>query len=265
MEERKNATKKGNQSINHCFDILEMLIDSDQPLSLNDIAQKLEMSVSSVHSLLHTMIKRGYVDHLGPRQGYVLGPSLMNLCMTLSIESQLASIANPVILQLREDCDNETSYLGFFTNFSVNTIILHKSPKLLGLGSSPIRSGGLHASSMGKCMLAFMSPREYKKWRDMTPVLPAFTPNTITSHEELEAELAVIREQGYAENRAENEEGVYTLACPIFNSVGKAIASAAIGIPEVRYTEEKKQQFIAAVMKHADFISKQIGYYENIG
>jgi DNA-binding IclR family transcriptional regulator len=174
----------------------------------------------------------------------------------------LVSIAKPLIDQLSVDCDNETSYLGYFQNFKINTLILQKSPKMLGLGSSVSDHTVIHTSSMGKCMLAFMSPGEYKKWRDMTPTLKRLTDNTITSFDALEEELAVIREQGYSENRSENEEGIYTMACPIFNNVGKAIACAAIGIPQIRYTEEKKRKFILEVMKQAESISSQIGYFE---
>lgn len=262
MESKKQSVK-GNQSIHHCFDILEIFTQTNEPYNIKDIAEKLKMSLSSVHSLLRTMIDRGYIAHLGPRHGYVLGPSLMNLCMTMSTENQLIGIAKPIIEQLSMDCDNETSYLGYFQNFSVNTLILQKSPKLLGLGSSIIDSAILHASSMGKSMLAFMSPREYKKWRGMTPTLKRLTDHTITSFHVLEEQLALIRECGYSENWQENEEGIYTIACPIFNNVGKAIACAAIGIPLSRYTEEKKRKIIFEVLNQAEFISRQLGFYDS--
>jgi IclR family KDG regulon transcriptional repressor len=260
--ESKNQFVKGNQSIHHCFDILEMFIQTNEPIHIKNIAERLGMSLSSVHALLRTMIDRGYIAHLAPRQGYVLGPSLINICMTISTENQLVSIAKPIIEQLSADCDNETSYLGYYQNFSVNILILQQSPKLLGLKGSNIESTGLHANSMGKSMLAFMSPREYKKWKEMNLSLKKLTEHTITSFGILEEELTLIREQGYSENNQENEEGVYTMACPIFNNVGKAIACAAIGIPLLRYTEEKKQKFIFEVSKQAEFISGQLGFFD---
>lgn len=263
LPSRKSANIGGNQSIHRSFDILEMLVDRGKPITIKEIAVELEMSISAVHSLLKAMVARGYVAHLAPRQGYIPGPSLSNLSMKLSREQQLLALVKPVVDQLNRDCDDETSYLGYFQDLSVQHLYTKISSRLLSVGRTQINRQKLHMASMGKVLLAHLSPKEYAAWRADTPRLTRGTVHSITDFERLVKELAGIRESGYAINDQESEEGAYTIAVPIFNHVGRAVASIAIGMPVIRFSEEKKERYIRQLRQHSVAVSSSLGFADN--
>ncbi len=256
----KHDTSEGNQSIHRSLNIIEMLMGAPEPLLIKEISDRLGTSLSVTHSVIKTLISRGYVSHTGPRKGYVIGPMISNLCKQMSSEQQLLDISRPLLKELTESCDQETTNLGYFFDFSVEILLTHLSSKQLSLGLPPRNSTNLHATSIGKLLLAYMSPKEYLKWKTMNSKLLPDTDKTITDHAELEKHLDIIRERGYSENIEESEEGVYLIASPIFNYNGKIVAGIGVGLPISRYSEEKKARYVEEVMKAARHISKKLGH-----
>ena len=63
---------------------------------------------------------------------------------------------------------------------------------------------------------------------------PGRTEHSITSVPELRRELEAIRRQGYAENRQESELGVVSVAAPIRDGSGRAVASLNLAGPSER-------------------------------
>jgi len=67
---------------------------------------------------------------------------------------------------------------------------------------------------------------------DHEPPLAPFTDHTILTSEQLHAELALIRENGYAVDREEHEYGINCLAIPLFLT-SKTLPDGAISITAV--------------------------------
>jgi len=85
----------------------------------------------------------------------------------------------------------------------------------------------LHSTAVGKEMLAFQSPEEIERLlKDYQ--FTQHTANTITDKEILLRELKKVRQQGYAVDNQENEQGVRCIAVPIRNFDNKVIAAISI-------------------------------------
>jgi len=86
----------------------------------------------------------------------------------------------------------------------------------------------LHCSALGKVLLAFgaatMPAEPYE----------ARTERTITTRAALEAELAVVRDRGYAVTDEELEPGLVAVAAPVFAGGRVAIASISVSAPASR-------------------------------
>jgi DNA-binding IclR family transcriptional regulator len=65
------------------------------------------------------------------------------------------------------------------------------------------------------------------------------TENTITDVGDLRAELARVREEGYATNWEESREGINAVAVPIQKPDGTVIAAVGVLGPTYRFTREK--------------------------
>lgn len=252
--------RSGNQSIHHCLNLFEMLVRSEHPLKITEIADRLGLSLSPVHHLLRALLDRGYVTHLGARKGYVMGPSFTNLYTHLTAELHLANLAKPHLEQLNAECDDETCYLGFLHRYYVESLHTVLSSKLLSLGRTKTKQHHLHAIAQGKVLLSSLSEKEYAQWKQDTGTLRPVTPLTIRHFKQLDKEIEEVRRNGYAENVQESEEGVYVAACPIFNFQGRAIAVMAVGLPIQRLTAEKRLEYLNRLQRKSALLSQQLGY-----
>jgi DNA-binding IclR family transcriptional regulator len=101
-----------------------------------------------------------------------------------------------------------------------------------------------HCSASGKIFLAFHGP----SWDQATSrPLKRYTPNTISSVRALEKEVSNVRNQGFAMNSAEWEDGVGGIAAPVFRANGDVVAAIGLVLPLIRYPEGDFSRLIEMV------------------
>jgi DNA-binding IclR family transcriptional regulator len=116
-----------------------------------------------------------------------------------------------------------------------------------------------HVTSVGKTLLANLTEKELNNYFTTTKELKKYTKNTITDIENLKEYLKQVREQGYALDNEEVEEGLVCVAAPIFDLNKRAIAAISISGPEFRMKPDF-QKYIPHAKDTAAAISRQIGY-----
>jgi DNA-binding IclR family transcriptional regulator len=106
-----------------------------------------------------------------------------------------------------------------------------------------------HATALGKALLAARPADELDAL--LPGPLPALTPHTITDRTALHAELATIRDRGYAVDREENTEGIVCVArvVPLRDPATDAIS---LSIPRARVTESTVDEVAAALADAVD-------------
>lgn len=108
----------------------------------------------------------------------------------------------------------------------------------------------LHCSAAGKVILAHL-PRERVErildWRG----LPAQTENTITDRKELFAELASVREEGFAYDRQEFRKGLTSVSVPIRTDEGSVLGGLSIAGPNRRMTDRRLDEEIHDLLLRA--------------
>ena len=120
------------------------------------------------------------------------------------------------------------------------------------------RRAAAHRTSSGKVIIASLPrPERERLLEDL--ILDRATEFTITDPAELREELALTLRRGYAENRQESELGVVSVAAPIRDATGHAVAALSLAGPSERM-EEKKETYAEAVMLLARTVSTQMGW-----
>lgn len=235
------------QSINRALDILEAIARRDEPVGITELSRELGLPVSTTHNLVRTLVNRGYVVHVRPRKGYLLGSIISELASGGHPVALIREVASDVLQWLLQAVDNESCYLAHYVRDTVVPIIQCCSTRWLGLG--PIgEDKTLHATALGKIFLASRS-REYVEQWVRIHGLPRLTKRTIVTLEQLLAELAVVRTRGYATNFGENHVGCAVIAVPV-QLAGGQLLGLACAIPEARF-EESKLPSLVALLKDA--------------
>jgi DNA-binding IclR family transcriptional regulator len=89
--------------------------------------------------------------------------------------------------------------------------------------------------------------------------LAMFTPNTITSVDQLRVELASIRERGYSVDNEEYDEGLRCIGAPVRDSSGRVVAAIGIGGPVTRVTPARIEELARVVIGAAHGLSMRLG------
>jgi DNA-binding IclR family transcriptional regulator len=112
-----------------------------------------------------------------------------------------------------------------------------------------------HAGASSKILMAYLpEPETQAIIRDRG--LPKLCTNTITDPDKLKAELARIRERGYAQSLEETDVGAWGVAAPIRDWNGQVVGAIGLAGPTLRYSKEAMRQHAVRCCQAADEITK---------
>ncbi|HEX8629930.1 MAG TPA: IclR family transcriptional regulator [Catenuloplanes sp.] len=231
------------KSADRTLEVLELLADRPGRHSLVELSRLLDIPKSSLHGILRTMAQRGWVetDAAGVRFG--LGVRALQVGAAYIDADDAVGLLAGVLDELSREF-GETVHLGRLDGPNVVYLAKRESVHPLRLFSSIGRRLPAHATALGKVLLAGYSDTEVD--RLLSWPLPALTRHTIVTPEPLHAELAAIRERGYASDREENTEGIvcFAMAVPLRSPATDAIS---MSVPAARLGPDSEQRMVAAL------------------
>lgn len=248
------------KSVAKALRIIEILAENGREMALGEIAERLKMPKSTTHGLISTLCSFGYVDQSSFTGKYRLGLRLFELGNIVAMRLEVKSVAAPYIEKLLDETQ-ETVHLTILDNGEVLYIDKRESHQSIRIASRVGARLPAHCTGVGKVLLAFL-PAEERKKIIAEKGLKRFTKNTITDPEALEAELARVREQGYAFDNEEFMEGLRCVAAPIRDYTGKVCAAISISGPVSRLRGEKLGKAVELITSTAAGISSEMGYRE---
>jgi IclR family transcriptional regulator, acetate operon repressor len=244
----------GVQSLERALDILELLGRSENELGITEIAAVVGLANGTVHRLLSTLTRRGYARQNLLTRKYGLG--LKAFALAFSARESLGPLARPFLEELMK-VSRESSNLAGLDKGSVVYIEQVPAPRMVRMFAEPGNRVLPHATGTGKVLLAYQ-PEEAVDSIIRQTGLPRFTPDTITNVGQLKGELETIREQGYAVDSEEMEEGVNCLAAPVFGPDAKILAAMSISGPASRLSEARLEELVPQIKRITHSFSKSL-------
>src|SRR6186713_959136 len=196
------------QSVDRAIRILTAL-QGARRMTLSELAGRLELPPSTVHGIIRTLVAQGMVvqEHRSGR--YQLGPAVLRLGNVYLDTLELRSRAIP----WAEDLARRTA-LAVRTGVLLidDVVIIHHEPRPDGSRQMP--EVGIvipvHASALGKAMLAFLPEDEQRVLT--SGALRSMTGETLTDPDALRAQLDAVRSEGVAVEQDEAVLGESSLA-----------------------------------------------------
>ncbi|MFE0426622.1 IclR family transcriptional regulator [Streptomyces sp. NPDC058953] len=227
------------------------------PVGVAELARALGLPKSSTQRALVTLHEAGWIRPApGTPTRWAVTTKALHVGRRATGELSLRDIAVPVMEELRRRTD-ETVHLTVPEGGKVVLIERLETSKpvriILPLGHAlPV-----HASANGKALLAAGAPEAVE--RLITGGLEQFTDTSITDAGALRAELARIRERGYATNRGEWRTDVSAVAAAVLDADGTPVASISVNVPSSRMTDESRAALGAAVRDAARAVGEALG------
>lgn len=244
------------QPVLKAMQVLQLVCESPEPLSLNQLVRHAMLPKTTVFRYLKTLATLGFVEHDAEADRYRPGIGLWRLSHSSSPYEALREACKPHMKRLRQRF-NETINLGVLSGGEVVYLDVLESDRSLRMQSTVGATDPLHSTSLGKVFLAF---RPAGQQSSLIPAeLPRLTKNTITDRNALLEQLGMIRATGYAIEIGENEEGSYCIAAPILDHRGVAIAAMSLSAPISRYDEGSRQAICAGLITACGEIGRALG------
>ena len=220
--------------------IFEVLAKHRQPLSPTELNYELKMPKQSLHRLCNMLLEEGYLSKTG-RKLYP-SPRLLQMASglgTLGVNSTAShQILRKVSHQFGETVNfvrPEKSGMRYIDRVETNWAFRI----LLPVGTHV----PFHCTASGKTYLALL-PKQKRERMARSLLLTRQTPQTIDTAENLLAELARIRRQGYAVDNEEFHNEMVAIAVPVTDLNGDYFASLAVHGPSPRFKLEDAIQKI---------------------
>ena len=233
------------KSASRVLEVLETLA-SEGPLNLRDLAAHLRVPKSSMHALLRTMQRRGWLETDATGTLYGLGlRSLLAGSAYVDGDAVVRQTA-PVLDELAERT-GETVHLGRLEGRDVVYLAKRESTHPLRLFSSVGRRLPAYATSLGKALLAELPPEQALAC--LPARMEAKTPKTITDPQRLLSDLEEVRRNGYA---VDDEESSLGLRCFGVALRQRSTCDAiSISVPVVRLGNGRQEQIVELLLRAA--------------
>lgn len=214
-------------TVDKAIDLLFELSRGEGPQGVTALARSLELPKASVHRLLATLTRRELIER-DERRRYSPGPALLALGLQ-GLDRDPIAAASRVELEAAANELGETVFLAAPRGGKL--LVLDKAEGTGFLRAAP-RVGEaipIHATAVGKLVLAH-EPEAVSLGGER---LAAFTEQTVTTHERLEAEVERAALRGWAENRGEWITGLSVVAAPVFRG-DRMVAALAVAAATAR-------------------------------
>jgi DNA-binding IclR family transcriptional regulator len=238
------------QSVTRSVLVLQYL-EQHGDAGVTELGEHLGVSPSTAHRLARTLVDVGFVDQDHRTERYHLGPALIPLGRAAEARSGFDAL-RPELEELAQ-VTGESVSLGVRQGSSVLIVLRVASPHPLRFDQEPGSRVPIHASAMGKALLAF-APLGTGRVRR----LDAITDATITDPARLDAELAEVRSRGWALNDEERNRGVRAIGVPLLDGHGFAIAAIAVQGPTLRITDERVDELADTATARAALMARHL-------
>lgn len=246
------------QSIQRALDIMSLFTHAQPRWGITEIAASTGLAKGTVHNIVNTLSKGGFLKQDEETRKYTLGPRIYTLGVimagTLEINQKAAGMAHQ---------------LAGRTGLVSRVAIWDHDAVLVTLTSWPHHADSLsqqigprvvaYCSSLGRALLAYMDNAAQRAYLEKVEMV-RFTPQTVISKKRLLKILNETRKQGYAVNSEEIAPKQAAIAAAIFKGDGLPVASICLTGESERILGDRMEGLIADLRKTAVEISRYMGH-----
>jgi IclR family transcriptional regulator, pca regulon regulatory protein len=250
-----------SQSLERGLAILSCFTPSRPVLGISDIADELEMSRSTTHRYVITLVALGFLEQ-GASRKYRLGLRVTDLGMSALNSTGLREHARPYLEELRSRTSH-TAGLGVLDGHEVLFVDHLQSHRRRGGPEHDLHPGSrlpAHSTAVGKMLLATL-PEDTRRRVISEIALPKLGPKTITTKKRFKVELEAIRESAFAVGDEEMAPKLYGIAAPIRNESSEVVAAVCLVASGPSISVEQMVDGLGPhLVSGADSISARLGY-----
>lgn len=234
------------KAVETTFRIIQVLKEEDT-VGITELADRLDLPKSTVHSHMHTLRELEYVHKVG--DVYQIGCRFLDLGERARDRTVIYEHAKDEVDRLADETEEMSGLM--VEEHGLGTLIYRsEGERAVKLDTYIGIRFSLTTAALGKAILAHTPPERIEEILDRRG-LPERTPNSITARETLYDELEEIRETGIAFADEERTSAFRSIAAPITNSSNEVLGSISIAGPTSRLRGEKFESEYPELLRDA--------------
>ncbi len=262
MDKTEEAGRKKSEtkSVSKTLAILSTFDEKTPTQRTSDIAQKLDMNVSTVSRHLNTLLDWGFLNRDAETGSYYPGPKIVVMAGAMLQNDEVYRYSFPELqlLSFRYGIHSHMSIpQGTDIIHMISSCCEHTMDLFVPMGHRQ----PMYCSAMGRCFLAYMPQtraRDILKKSNMEKR----TPDTKVDPEEIIRDLENIRRQGYCLISNELTYGKASLAAPVFDRNQNPLAAISVSASANALKQPQRERELRKAVKNtASRISGRLGYF----
>jgi DNA-binding IclR family transcriptional regulator len=243
-----------SQTVERAMSIIEFF--GDEPRSLTEVAEHLDVHKSTALRLLQTLERGGFARVVAGR--YTVGLRMVAIAHQAVDHLELHTVAHPHLVKLGERFGH-TIHLAQLLDDEIIYVDKVDGRGALKMQSRVGRPATLHTSGVAKAILA----------HGVEPLLgqlvarvsyQRYTPTTITTPAGLQRELELVRTRGWAEDNGEFEDFINCVAAPVHDARGAVVAGVSITALHAIAPLERLRDCVPDLIAVCTNISQDLGW-----
>lgn len=236
------------QTVDRAIAFLEYVAAAAEPPNVRDVAEALDLNITTCYHLLRTLVARGYIQR-NEDGGLELGDRVGLLARGYRRAQNTEQYLSEVVKHLSA----QTLETAFLSLKEGNNVVL----KVLVEGTQRLRVAGLYVGlkgheyrrAAGKAVLAHLdnAARNAMLKASLAELPERQRKATLKA---LEKELPLTASRGWSVDQGQSEHGIIAIGAPIFQASGAVLGAVGIVVPLFRM-EKSRQMFLGAVLAAA--------------
>lgn len=246
-------------TVEKAIHVLQDVVAAKGAVGVTDVARRVGINTSTVYRILATYKAYGLVEQDASNK-YYPGIGLLKLVGPLMSRLEPVKVARPVMERLARKTGESINLMipdgdqGVY----VDSVQGWQSIRMVvEIGTREY----YHCSGVGKAVLSYLPQETFDALA--AAGFKKQTAQTITDPSALLDHLKQVREQGYAIDNEEGEEGTRCIGAPIFNGIGEIVGGISLSGPSFRLSQDVIESLIPQVTASAREISILLGYSDD--
>jgi DNA-binding IclR family transcriptional regulator len=240
--------------------VLEALAPSSSGLSVTELGEQLGDSKALVHRALAALVSAGYVEQDAQNSQYRLTTRVIEVASRYHQANGFSQSTLRIIQHLADESGSTIEVCRVIAGLpravhvaapanerSLGVVVFG----IIGEIQTP------YATGSGKVWLAEQEDEDVESYLRETRLEPLGT-NTITDPDALRAEIALVRQQGYAMNRMEDNSGWIAVAVPIRDLSGGFVGSLSLVRPAYEVTDAVEAEMLEHARSGSDLLARHL-------
>lgn len=251
-ESRSPGKVQGSQTLLRGLDLLDKVVDG--PVRLAELSQRMGLTRSTTHRLANALIDRGFVTYL-PREGYQLGPKLLQLGFLAQSQADVVQIARPRMEELAT-LTEDTVHLGRLDGDQALYLDKISGRRRVDISSRVGDRQPLTATGLGKALLLDEPERNWQQLFDADRSRGAPAADYALWLDRMHGYVA----NGHAFDLEENQDLIRCVAAPVRDASGKIVAAISVSSAAQYMDDDRMASLSHDVRDTAQQISSDLGW-----